>query len=532
MNFYKTDKREPLANLDMLPIIDRSLINNDIYFKYRNQTNFLNTIPLLATRGCPFKCAYCHNIWDKKQAVRSAENIIEEIKIYYDMGVRRFAFLDDVFNLNVKNSERFFNEVIKQNLNINLFFQNGVRGDLLTRDYIDLMVEAGTVYLPLALETSSQRLQEMIGKRLNLEKLHDNIMHLCSSHPDVILALYFMVGFPTETEQEAVDTVEFVKSVKWIHFPEYFNLIIYSGTEMEKIALENGVSAINIQKSMDSSLINKMPETFPFEDKNFAQKLRLKFIRDYWMNKERLSHVIPYQMKHMTEQEILWIYNDWTRKKFASLEDLLTYFHLPVSIIYDKKCKEKSEIEIIDITRKIEQHFKESGDIQSYDMKILLLDVTSAFEFEREDESMHVIPPMGILSIASYIHDAFNRKVHCRLMKVNVDYHNENELLETISGYQPDMIGLSVVTMFRDAMHQTACIIKRLYNIPIVVGGAHSGSYKEILSDDNIDIVVIGEGEKTFYELIDEAMKNGNKLPGFEVLKKIPGIAFRLESNE
>ena len=111
------------------------------------------------TRGCPFKCAYCHKIWPKNHVYRSAENIYDELKAFYDIGVRRFALIDDIFNMNKKTVQGFSERIIDNRLDVQLFFPSGMRGDILTKDYIDLLVEAGTADLPLALESASPRLQ-------------------------------------------------------------------------------------------------------------------------------------------------------------------------------------------------------------------------------------------------------------------------------------------------------------------------------------------------------------------------------------
>jgi radical SAM superfamily enzyme YgiQ (UPF0313 family) len=37
---------------------------------------------------------------------------------------------------------------------------------------------------------------------------------------------------------------------------------------------------------------------------------------------------------------------------------------------------------------------------------------------------------------------------------------------------------------------------------------------------------MLGEGEKTLTELVEYMLNNGNKLPTYEILKQIPGIAF------
>ena len=50
-----------------------------------------------------------------------------------------------------------------------------------------------------------------------------------------------MHGFPTETEEEAMMTLNFIKSLKGIHFPYSITVRAFPNTEMEKSAQENGV---------------------------------------------------------------------------------------------------------------------------------------------------------------------------------------------------------------------------------------------------------------------------------------------------
>ena len=157
-----TCTRPHINNLDDLLMPDRSLVNYEKYNRYIGQALVKHCISLQATRGCPFKCAYCHNIWPKNHVVRSAENILAEVLLYYSMGVRRFAFIDDIFNFDIKNSTRFFKLIIENNMDLQLFFPNGLRGDILTKEYIDLMIEAGTINAALALETASPRLQKLL----------------------------------------------------------------------------------------------------------------------------------------------------------------------------------------------------------------------------------------------------------------------------------------------------------------------------------------------------------------------------------
>ena len=192
---------------------------------------------------------FAGNPEESRPYFQKTRDIYEEIKLYYDMGVRRFSFVDDIFNLDIKNSTRFFKLIIQNRLDIQMFFPSGLRTDILTRDYIDLMVEAGTVSLAMALETASPRLQKLIGKNLDIDKFRESIQYICDKYPGVLSELFTMHGFPTETEPEAVMTLDFIKSLEWVHFP-YINILkIYPNTRMEKLALDSGISRQSIIRS-------------------------------------------------------------------------------------------------------------------------------------------------------------------------------------------------------------------------------------------------------------------------------------------
>ena len=112
------------------------------------------------------------------------------------------------------------------------------RGDLLNKEYIDLLVEAGLAATAMALETASPRLQKMIDKKLDLEKFRENAAYFCEKYPQVILEFFTMHGFPTETEEEARMTMDFIKEMKWLHFPYVFILKIYPDTGMADLAMK------------------------------------------------------------------------------------------------------------------------------------------------------------------------------------------------------------------------------------------------------------------------------------------------------
>jgi amino acid adenylation domain-containing protein len=524
-NPYVTSTRPQITDLDNFPIPDRSLVNYEKYHRYISISMFKHTITSQASRGCPYNCAYCHKIWPKNYIYRSAEKIVEEVRLYYDMGIRRFSFIDDVFNLNQKNSRRFFQLIIDKGLDIQIFFPNGLRGDILTKDYIDLMVEAGTVNLGLALETASPRLQKLIRKNLDLDKLRENAGYICKKYPRLILELYSMIGFPTETKEEAMTTLNFIKSLKWIHFPNLHIVKIYPGSDMEKIAIQNGVSGKAISRSLNLAF-HELPETLPF-DKNFTMRCQAEFLDEYFLLKERLFNVLPYQMKVLTEDEIIQKYDSYLPGDIKTFDHLLTYAGITREELGVEEFFDDSPLVVPDLDERLARHFPQV-EPEPGALRVLLLDLSQFFSGETVMLYDVVEPPLGLMYLMTYIKKQYGSRINGKIAKSRIDFNSFRELKNLLETFKPDIIGVRALTFHRNFFHQTCARIRQWgFNLPLITGGPYAtSSYKAILQDPNIDLVVLGEGEITFSELIGRILENHNRLPDEKTLKEIPGLAF------
>ena len=127
---------------------------------------------LFTSRGCPYRCNYCHDIFSKRFVYQSAESVVEDIAVLYEKyGVTEFQIVDDIFRLHKPRVEAIMNEVARRWPGIMRFtFPNGIRGDILDQQTIDALARAGTYYAAVAVETVTPRLQTMIQKNLNHEK--------------------------------------------------------------------------------------------------------------------------------------------------------------------------------------------------------------------------------------------------------------------------------------------------------------------------------------------------------------------------
>jgi amino acid adenylation domain-containing protein len=521
-----TAPRGHIRDFDSLPRPDRSLIHLKNYKGKIGMASVTEAMSIQTTRGCPYQCLYCHKIWSKHHVYRSAEKIYEEIRCYNQAGVTNFAVIDDCFNLNMANSTRLFQLIIKNKLNLQLFFPNGLRGDVMTTAYIDLMVEAGTRGINLSLETASPRLQELLMKRLDLDKFRAVVDYIASQHPEVILELATMHGFPTETETEAMMTLDFIKATRWLHFPYIHILKIFPNTEMEAFALAHGVSKADIIKSRDRAF-HELPETLPFS-KSFTRKYQADFMNNYFLVKERLRDVIPVQVKVLSEEALVQKYNAYLPVEIKNVQDLTRFariedIELPAGDELRRKSLDTVSATIFDLAPDPRQ----SKPIPPGAKKILLLDLSQHFSTHSMLYNV-TEQPLGLMYLLTHLKLEFGDKIHGRIYKAGNDFDSFEELKALVEDYRPDLVGIRTLTFFKEFFHATVSLLRQWgVDVPLITGGPYAASdYDTILRDKNIDLVVFGEGEETFCQLIGKMLAEGFKLPGHEVLSHIKGIAY------
>jgi len=118
-----------------------------------------------------------------------------------------------------------------------LAFPNGLRGDTLDREQLEELRRAGTHHLALSPETATERLQRLIGKRMDLDKLLQAADD-CDAL-GIFTVGYFMLGFPSETKEEMEATVEWACKSP-LHTASFFAVNPFPGTRLADMALEEG----------------------------------------------------------------------------------------------------------------------------------------------------------------------------------------------------------------------------------------------------------------------------------------------------
>ncbi|MHA1440017.1 MAG: B12-binding domain-containing radical SAM protein [Promethearchaeota archaeon] len=213
------EKRAPIENLDEIAFPAWDLLNLDLYnppaireFNMFFDPNLAS--PLITTRGCPYKCAYCAstNFWGPSIRFRSIENVIAEIE--FDMkhfNVKCFEIWDDNFTINRKRVIQFCKEVIRKKLDVSFYLPNGVRIDTLDRSLIKIMKYAGFRGLVLAPESGSQKILNNVNKDLDLSIVRDVAKMLQEER--ILTSAYFILGLPGENINTALETIKFGSSL-------------------------------------------------------------------------------------------------------------------------------------------------------------------------------------------------------------------------------------------------------------------------------------------------------------------------------
>ena len=515
-----------IANLDSLPFPDRSLVDYEKYLTVTGLGMAHNAIPIQASRGCPYRCAYCHHsVWKVSYRSRSAEHVLAEVVRYYELGVRRFEFVDDNYNYDLETSTRFFELVLREGLDVQLFFPSGLRGDLLTPEYIDLMVAAGTVNVAVALETASPRLQRLTRKNLDIDRLWQNLNYLCTRYPHVITELFTMLGFPTEGKAEAFMTLDFVKSLKWIHFP-YINIVrVYLNTLLEKIALESGVSREAILRSEHYSF-HQLPDTMPFE-KEFASFYQFQLLVDYILLKERLLHVLRRQAEVLTPQEIVAKYDSYLPNDIPDFPALLRALGLSEDELGGCQWLDGSRFSIEGLNDHLAAlSSRPAAGERSF--VVLLLDITQKFPSQKAALYDGICAPLGLLYLATYLHERLKDSVRCRIAVPRMDFNTFEELRQIVHETQPDCIGIRAFTSTRDQFHETVARIRQWgVTVPIIAGCPYASvDYNVLLHDRNVDYVVVGEGEQSLADLVQFLMEEQRAGHHRRRPPAIPGVAY------
>ena len=230
--------RERISDLDDLPFPARHLLDHTKYTSIVARHNPITTI--ISSRGCPYQCRFCSNLESgQKNRVRSQANVVDELQeVQKDFGISDFLFFDELFSAYKSRVLAICDEIIRRGLKIRWHCR--CRADQIDEEMLVRMKKAGCRLMQFGIETGTKRLQEYTNKKLDLDRTRFIIK--AAARNRIYTYADFILGLPTESDEETEATIEFAKSLSL----DYAHFHIYSPTPHSAF-FEMGLKAGNFQ---------------------------------------------------------------------------------------------------------------------------------------------------------------------------------------------------------------------------------------------------------------------------------------------
>ena len=228
------------------------------------------------SRGCPFNCGFCYNLaFNKIRKVRShsIERVVSDLKyIKSKIGVNRIRFCDDNFFANPSRAIEILYK-IKEFGVYPLDLQ--VRVDSLTEDLCRKLSGIGITRFIIGWESGNNRILSLIKKGITIEQTMKK-MDLLSKFENIIIRASSFIGVPTETLEEASDTIERAIQISEklpSAAPEVGNYIPYPGSDLYQLAIQEGfVPPKNTEEWSNFNIRDPRKINFPWIKWNIPDK--------------------------------------------------------------------------------------------------------------------------------------------------------------------------------------------------------------------------------------------------------------------
>ncbi len=177
-----------------------------------------------ASNGCPYKCAFCNFVKDRRLAfVKPLDQIVNEMRDAANRGVRYVRFVDDNFRLGSDDlgavSERLADEQIP------IRWMSFIRASTLKGVDAEVLRRAGCIEVQLGLESADPQVLRNMNKRADPGMYVEVVQKLLGA--GINCSSCFVVGFPGETGESVRRTIDFIKTVESFGHEGVFSWSIY-----------------------------------------------------------------------------------------------------------------------------------------------------------------------------------------------------------------------------------------------------------------------------------------------------------------
>lgn len=228
--------REFIDNLDSLPFPDRSLYQmNEYYYPATISTS----------RGCPGKCIFCaaSALSGGKYRVRSAENVVDEVKYLRHLGYKEIQFIDDTMTADVRRLNKIIDLILESNLDIRWWAESRV--DIINKELLLKMYASGCRTLQFGVEAGNQQMLDCLKKNITLNQVRRVFNWCIEIGIEPVSCL--IIGQPYDNENTIKDTIDIGRELSKLGARIFFSISTpYPGTYMYNHSSELGIKILNM----------------------------------------------------------------------------------------------------------------------------------------------------------------------------------------------------------------------------------------------------------------------------------------------
>lgn len=199
-----------IENLDDLPFPDRTMLAQDIDY-FNPVVKRIPYTTMFTSRGCPGRCIYCSSpsFYGRTIRMRSANSVIEELKIIQSQGYREVFFRDEIFTVSRQRVVEICEGIIKND--IDLTWICSARIGTVDKELLRLMKKAGCHLIRFGVESGAQEILNAIQKDITIEQTEQTFKWMHEVGLDT--HAHLMLGMPGETIQTINRSISFVKKI-------------------------------------------------------------------------------------------------------------------------------------------------------------------------------------------------------------------------------------------------------------------------------------------------------------------------------
>ncbi|HNT06355.1 MAG TPA: radical SAM protein, partial [Anaerolineae bacterium] len=197
-----------IRNLDDLPLPLHYLLPWQLYRAPGIKGPYSFIVP---SRGCPGGCTFCikHVSYNHTVRLRSPENVIAELKLLWQLGLRNVHLYTDCFTVNREQVVGICEGMIREGLAFRWTCNSRV--DYVDPELLTLMKRAGCWLISWGIESASDDILRHVHKGTDQTKIERALRW---SHEAGIWNWgFFILGLPGETEETIQQTIALAKKL-------------------------------------------------------------------------------------------------------------------------------------------------------------------------------------------------------------------------------------------------------------------------------------------------------------------------------